>query len=106
MSEEDRPSVEDTSSEEESDNDSTPGEPATPFETNQAIPLVTEWLQNVTLNDMPQAGSTQGANNSGVSFKVNSPSEFHGQRNQVKTFKLQCLTYLQPKCLGTTAQYE
>jgi hypothetical protein len=25
---------------------------------------------------------------------VNSPSEFSGQRNQVKTFKLQCLTYL------------
>jgi hypothetical protein len=29
------------------------------------------------------------------SFKVNAPSEFSGQRNQVKTFKLQCLTYLQ-----------
>jgi hypothetical protein len=25
---------------------------------------------------------------------VNLPSEFSGQRNQVKTFKLQCLTYL------------
>ena len=25
---------------------------------------------------------------------MNSPSEFSGQRNQVKTFKLQCLTYL------------
>jgi hypothetical protein len=85
MSEEDRTSVEDT----------TPEEPATPLETNQTIPLVTEWLQNVTLNDMSQAGSIQGANNAGGSFRVNSPSEFHGQRNQVKTFKLQCLTYLQ-----------
>jgi hypothetical protein len=26
---------------------------------------------------------------------VNAPSEFSGQRNQVKTFKLQCLTYIQ-----------
>jgi hypothetical protein len=51
MSEEDRPSVEDTSSE-ESDNDSIPKEPATPLITNQTIPAVTEWLQNVTLNDM------------------------------------------------------
>jgi hypothetical protein len=81
MSEEDRTSVEDTISEEESDNDSTPEEPATPLETNQTIPLVTKWLQNVTLNDMSQAGSIQGANNAGGLFKVNSPSEFHGQRN-------------------------
>jgi hypothetical protein len=44
MSEEDRLSVEDTSSEEESNNDSTPEETAIPLETNQTIPLVTEWL--------------------------------------------------------------
>jgi hypothetical protein len=94
MSEEEDPSVEDTSSEEESVNDSTPDEPATPLDTNQTIPVVTEWLQNVTLNDMSVNGSTRGANDGG-SFKVNTPSEFSGQRNQVKTFKLQCLTYIQ-----------
>ena len=94
MSEEEDPSVNDTSSEEESDNDSTPEEPATPFDTNQSIPVVTEWLRDVRLSDMSQAGSTRGATNGGGSFKVNAPSEFSGQRNQVKTFKLQCLTYL------------
>jgi hypothetical protein len=94
MSEEEEPSVNDTSSEEESSIDSTPEEPATPLDTNQSIPAVTEWLQNVTLNDMSQNGSTTGNTNGGGSFRVNSPSEFSGQRNQVKTFKLQCLTYL------------
>lgn len=93
MSEEEL-SVEDTSSEEESSNDSTPDEPATPLVTNQSIPGVTQWLQNVTLNDMSVTGSTTGANAGGASFKVNAPSEFSGQRNQVKVFKLQCLTYL------------
>jgi hypothetical protein len=91
---EEDPSVNDTSSEEESDDDSTPEEPATPLDTNQSIPLVTNWLQNVTLDDMSVNGSTTGNANGGGSFKVNSPTEFSGQRNQVKTFKLQCLTYL------------
>jgi hypothetical protein len=94
MSEEEEPSVNDTSSEEESSVDSVPEEPATPLDTNQSIPAVTEWLENVHLNDMSVTGSTTGANNGGGSFKVNAPSEFSGQRNQVKTFKLQCLTYL------------
>ena len=91
---EEDPSVNDTSSEEESSVDSTPEEPATPLDTNQSIPAVTEWLQNVHLTDMSQQGSTTGNGNGGGSFRVNSPSEFSGQRNQVKTFKLQCLTYL------------
>jgi hypothetical protein len=42
MSEEDRPSIEDTSSEEESDNDSIPEEPSTPLDTNQSLPVVIE----------------------------------------------------------------
>ncbi|KAM0721483.1 hypothetical protein Q7P37_002407 [Cladosporium fusiforme] len=51
-----RPSVDDTSSEEEStDNDSTPEEPATPLNNNQSIPIVTKWLQNVHLEDILNA---------------------------------------------------
>jgi hypothetical protein len=73
---EEDPSVNDTSSEEESDNDSTPEEPATPLDTNQSIPLVTHWLQNVTLDDMSVNGLTTGNANRGGSFKVNSPTEF------------------------------
>lgn len=97
MSEEEQLSVNDTTSEEESsDNDSTPDEAATPLDTNQSIPVVTEWLRDVHLNDMSTNGSTRGAptGQAGGSFKVNAPAEFSGQRNQVKTFKLQCLTYL------------
>ena len=114
MSPEEHPPVNDTSSEEESSDDSvqeeqpvinesssdesddeiTPNEPATPLITNQSIPEVTEWLQDVHLHDMSVQGSTTGGNAGGASFKVNAPSEFSGQRNQVKTFKLQCLTYL------------
>lgn len=94
MSKEEDPSVEDTSSEEESDNDSIPEELATPLNTNQSIPVVTEQLQSVTLNDMSINGSIRGANDGG-SFKVNTLSEFSRQRNQVKTFKLQYLTYIQ-----------
>ena len=52
MSEEEEPSVNDTSSEEESSIDSTLEEPAIPLYTNQSIPVVTEWLQNVHLNNM------------------------------------------------------
>ena len=81
MSEEEDPSVNDTSSEEESSVDSTPEEPAIPFETNQSILLVTNWLQNVTLDDMSVNGSTTGNANGGGSIKVNAPSEFSGQRN-------------------------
>ena len=108
MSPEEHPPVDDTESEEESSDDSvqeeqpvinesssdesddeiTPDEPATPLITNQSIPVVTEWLQNVHLNDMSVHGSTTGGNAGGASFKVNAPSEFSGQRNQVKTFKL------------------
>jgi hypothetical protein len=52
MSEEEELSVNDTSSEEESSINSTPEEPATPLDTNQSIPVVTEWLQNIHLTDM------------------------------------------------------
>jgi hypothetical protein len=45
-------SVNDTSSEEESSVDSTLEEPAIPLDTNQSIPAVTKWLQNVHLTDM------------------------------------------------------
>ena len=76
------------SSSDESDEEITPDELATPLITNQSIPIVTEWLQNVHLNDMSVNGSTRGAQNTGGSFKVNAPSEFSRQRNQVKTFKL------------------
>jgi hypothetical protein len=93
MSEEDRPSVEDTSSEEESDNDSTPEEPSTPLDTNQSLPVVTEWLQNVHLNDMSiNGGSTRGGEGNVPSGpKVNSPKEFTGSRNYFEAFRMQCL---------------
>jgi hypothetical protein len=59
MSKEDRPSVEDISSEEESNNDSTPKEPSTPLDTNQLLLVVTKWLQNIHLTDMSiNSGST------------------------------------------------
>jgi hypothetical protein len=92
MSEED-PSVEDTSSEEESDNESTPEEPSTPLNTNQSLPVVTEWLQNVHLNDMSiNGGSTRGGGGDVPSGpKVNSPKEFAGSRNQFEAFRMQCL---------------
>jgi hypothetical protein len=93
MSEEDRPSVEDTSSEEESDNDSTPEEPSTPLDTNQSLPVVTEWLQNVHLTDMSiNGGSTRGGGGDIPSGpKVNSPKEFTGSRNYFEAFRMQCL---------------
>jgi hypothetical protein len=100
--EEDDLSVDDTTSEEESDNDSTHDEPATPLLTNQTLPDVTSQLDNLYLemgdnqrgrNPTPAPTAERVAVSNG-SFKVNSPTEFSGQRNQVKTFKLQCLTYL------------
>jgi hypothetical protein len=97
MSEEENDlSVDDTSSEEESDNDSTPDEPATPLLTNQTLPDVTSQLDNLHLemgdnqrgrNPTPAPTAERVAVSNG-SFKVNSPTEFSGQRNQVKTFKL------------------
>lgn len=92
MSEEEEPSVEDTSSEEESDNESTPEEPATPLVTNQSLPLVTEWLENVHLNEMSNNGSIRGGGGDIPSGpKVNSPKEFAGSRNQFESFRMQCL---------------
>lgn len=92
MSEEEDPSVEDTSSEEESDNESTPEEPATPLVTNQSLPVVTEWLENVHLHDMSVNGSTRGGGGDVPSGpKVNSPKEFAGSRNQFESFRMQCL---------------
>jgi len=74
------PIVDDTLSEEESDNNSTPEEPTTPLDTNQSIPIVTEWLAEVTLNDMSVNGSTTEDRHSSQA-KVNSPKEFTGSRN-------------------------
>lgn len=91
-------SVNDTSSEEESSDDSISNDPATPLDTNQPVPIVTEWLRDIHLTNMSTTGTNRGASasaaNAGGSFKVNTPTEFTGQRNQVKTFKLQCLTYI------------
>ena len=89
MSEEEEPSVEDTSSEEVSDNESTPEEPASPLVTNQSLPLVTEWLENVHLNEMSNNGSTRGGGGDIPSGpKVNSPKEFAGLRNQFESFRI------------------
>jgi hypothetical protein len=65
MSDEEEPSVNDTLSEEESSIDSTPEEPTMPLYTDQSIPLVTNWLQNVHLNNMSVNGSTTGNANGG-----------------------------------------
>lgn len=108
MSRKEEPPVEDIeseeeSSEEESSDEETPEEPATPLNTDQPLPEVTSQLYNLHLemgdngprgrNPTPAPTADRVAVASG-SFKVNPPSEFSGQRNQVKTFKLQCLTYL------------
>jgi hypothetical protein len=93
---------EEESSEEESSDEDTPEEPATPLVTNQTLPDVTNQLDNLHLdmgdnqrgrNPTPAPTADRVAVSNG-SFKVNPPSEFSGQRNQVKTFKLQSLTYL------------
>jgi hypothetical protein len=71
-------SVNDTSLEEESNDNSTPEEPAMLLDTNQSIPLVTHWLQNVILDDMSvNRSTTRNANREGL-FKMNSPTEFSG----------------------------
>ncbi|TLD05658.1 Cytochrome P450 monooxygenase-like protein [Venturia nashicola] len=108
MSRKEDPPVEDIeseeeSSEEESSDEEAPEEPATPSNTDQPLPEVTSQLYNLHLemgdnnprgrNPTPAPTNDRVAGTSG-SFKVNPPSEFSGQRNQVKTFKLQCLTYL------------
>lgn len=93
---------EEESSEEESEDEDTPKEPATPLITNQTLPDVTSQLDNLHLdmgdnqrgrNPTPAPTADRVAVSNG-SFKVNPPSEFSGQRSQVKTFKLQSLTYL------------
>jgi hypothetical protein len=106
MSEEEvQPPVDDTESEEsseESEDEATPDEPATPLLTNQTLPDVTRQLDDLHLEmtddrrgrDPTPAPTAERVVVSNGSFKVNSPTEFSGQRNQVKTFKLQCLTYL------------
>ena len=102
---EDDPPVDDTeseeSSEEESSDEDTPEEPATPSVTNQSLPEVTSQLDDLHLDmgDRDQRGRDPTPAPARVaaptrSFKVNPPSEFSGQMNQVKTFKLQSLTYL------------
>jgi hypothetical protein len=87
MSKEDNDlSIDDTTSEEELDNDSTPDKPATPSLTNQTLPDVTSQLDNLHLN----IGNNQRGRNptpaptaervavSNGSFKVNSLTEFSG----------------------------
>jgi hypothetical protein len=104
MSEEENDPPVDTESEESSEEseEETPDEPATPLITNQTLSDVTNQLDNFHLemgdnqrgrNPTPAPTAERVAVSNG-SFKVNPPSEFSGQRNQVKTFKLQCLTYL------------
>lgn len=90
-------------SKEELTDEETPEEPATLLVTNQLLPDITHQLDNLYL-DMGDCdrrptpalsairATTTGSNSS---FKVNTLSEFSGCRDQVKMFKLQCLTYIQ-----------
>jgi hypothetical protein len=94
--EEDDLSIDNTISEEESDNDSIYDKLATPLLTNQTLPDVTSQLDNLHLEigdnqrrrNLTPAPTAERVVVSNGSFKVNSLTEFSGQRNQVKTFKL------------------
>lgn len=69
-------------------------EPTVQEQTN-SIDVVTQWVDIFHIqSDMSVNGSTTGQQG-GPSVKVNAPMEFSGQRNQVKAFKMQCLTYIQ-----------
>lgn len=64
-------------------------------EQRNSIDVVTQWVDNFHIqSNMSVNGSTTGQQG-GPSVKVNAPMEFSGQRNQVKAFKMQCLTYIQ-----------
>jgi hypothetical protein len=87
MSEEDNDlSINNTTSEEELDNDSTLDEPATPLLTNQTLPDVTNQLDNLHLNigdnqrrrNPTLAPTAERITVSNRSFKVNSLTEFSG----------------------------
>lgn len=97
--EEERLSVEETSSEEESsasDSEAEVEQP-TPLETNQPLPDVTKQLDNLHLNMAPTQTPSTGSNVGGTdraSIKINTPIEFHGRRDQVKQFKFQCQMYI------------
>ncbi|KAI7411517.1 hypothetical protein KC336_g12012 [Hortaea werneckii] len=66
----------------------------TPDEIERSVEQVTGYLDQLHFDDM----SVNGGNNNGSSGsgpKINPPQEFTGRKDQLKSFKLQCLVYIE-----------
>jgi len=91
--EEERSTVDSESSNEDtpSENDAVP----TPLNTNQVVPLVTNWLDNLhldsTMTQRPTASTANMPTAESSGIKVNAPQEFYGVRNKFEMFRMQCL---------------
>ena len=62
----------------------------TPDQDISSLPQVTQWLENLEINDMSTTGSTRGVTTANKGPRIGSPIEFTGNRAQVDNFVLQC----------------